>query len=54
MLSDLNENWQESSFWKSGETDTAGFSICHQGAELLITKDVKMGVLVVIGDFKAI
>ena len=51
---DLDETWQKSSFGQSGETDTAGFLIRHQGVELLSVKDEKMGVLAFLGDFEAI
>ena len=54
MLTDLDKTWQKLLFWQSGETDTAGFSIRLQGAELLSVKDEKMGVLAFFGDFKVI
>ena len=50
----LNETLREGSFGQDARDDVVAFLIGHQGAELLGAKGGKMGVLAVIGDFKAV
>ena len=50
----LDENWQEGTFGQAARIDFVGFGFGQQGAEQLSVKGVKLGVLAVFRDFRAV